>query len=174
MAAIVQLAEGTCLAVANTFSTYLPAELDAVAAAYASADVAEFGAALPLPHPAHVYPRNQAVIAETPAVVVSSLGWDESANGAPLWGEVTHRLDAAALCVADSIEVAEAQAMRYLQAMWTVIKQHQELDGSLSGLAGIDTPKAGKSAAYSADGRVIIGVWAGLELRVRVVESVSA
>lgn len=171
--AIVQLAEGVCLAVAATFAQYLPGELAAVNAAYAAADLAEFGAALPLPSPARVYPRNQAVIAETPAVVVSSLGWDEVTNGAPTWGEVAHRIDAAALCVADSIEVAEAQAMRYLQAMWTIIKQQQGLDGSLSGLAGIDTPRAGKSAAYAKDGQSIIGIWAGLELRVHVVESVA-
>lgn len=172
--ALVQLGEGACLAVANTLSTYLSATLDDVNAAYASADVAEFGAALPLPHPAHVYPRNQAVIAELPAVVVTWLGFGESANGAPLFGEVVHKLDASALCVSDSIEVAEAQALRYIQAMWTVLKLHQGLDGSLSGLSGVDTPRAGKSAAYAADGRTIIGVWAGLELAVSVVESVSA
>jgi hypothetical protein len=173
MAALVQLGEGTCLAVAATFTQYLPAVLAAVNAAYAASDIAEFGAALPLEPPARVYPRNQAVIAEYPAVVVSWLGLDESANGAPTFGEVTHRIDAAGLCVSDSIEVAEAQALRYLQAMWTVIKLHQGLDGSLSGLSGIDSPRAGKSAAYSRDGQSIIGIWAGLELRVRVVESVA-
>jgi hypothetical protein len=172
--AIVQLAEGVCLAVAATFASALPGELASVNAAYAASDLAEFGAALPLLPPARVYPRNQAMITEYPAVVVSSLGWDESANGAPTWGEVTHRIDAAALCVSDSIEVAEAQAMRYLQAMWTVIKQRQQLDGSLSGLAGIDSPRAGKSAAYAKDGQTIIGIWAGLELRVRVMESVAS
>jgi hypothetical protein len=174
MAALVQLGEGVCLAVAATLAQYLPAALVAVNAAYAAADIAEFGASLPLLPPARVYPRNQSVIAEYPAVVVSFLGWDESANGAPTFGEVTHRIDAAALCVSDSIEVAEAQALRYLQAMWTVIKQQQGLDGSLSGLSGIDSPHAGKSPAYAADGKSIIGVWAGLDLRVHVVESVSA
>jgi hypothetical protein len=174
MAALVQLGEGACLAVAATFEQYLAAELSAVSAAYAAVDIAEFGAALPLLPPRRVYPRNQSVIAETPAVVVSWLGLDESANGAPTFGEMTHRLDAAALCVSDRLDVAEAQALRYLQAMWTVIKLHQGLDGNLSGLSGIDTPHAGKSAAYSADGQTIIGAWAGLELRVRVTESVSA
>jgi len=175
MAAIIQMMEGAALAMAHTLATYLPAVLTDIAAAYAANDQSEFGFAVPLPAPVAIYTREVFSIPLAPAIIVTPVGGTEVADGAPDFGELQHHLDVAVFCMADQMEIAEAQANRYLQAIWTVIKLHQQLDGSLSGLAGVSTLKYGKSPVASpTNTKTIIGWMASWEVLVNIVESVAS
>jgi hypothetical protein len=87
--------------------------------------------------------------------VVQSLDGTQKTNMAadianPLagWGEFEHRLEVTILCQSDDLHTLDVQTKRYLVAIWEVLEKNQTLDGSLSGLAGIDPQKYGRSEVY--------------------------
>jgi hypothetical protein len=158
-------AEAIEVAVANTLSTYLPTQLTAISAVWNDG--------VPLPAPVAVFAGQRQLVREYPAVVVASLDGTEVADGAPLWGEQEHRLDVSVVCLSDDQHILDVQTKRYLVAIWEVLKQNQLLDGSISGLAGVQTRRYGRSEQWKANekGRLMLQA-AGWEIVVHVTESV--
>lgn len=163
-------AEAVEVALANTLVSYLPDMLSQVEAAWASYDTAA-GLSVPLLSPAQVYAGRRTLIREHPSVMVVSAFGQEVDDGAPLWGQQRHRVDIVTFCAADALEVVDRQSKRYLVAIWEVLKQHQDLDGSLAGLAGVMTTQYGRSDPYQ-NARKILEQQAAWEVLVTVMESV--
>ena len=151
-------------AVANTIRTYINAEVDDVKTAWNDS--------IPLPYPVQVYTGYRRIIPEYPAIVVSSVDGQETLDAASFWGQQEHRIDVSVICQSDDIHVLDQQTKRYLVAIWEVIKKHQDLDASLSGLAGVATRRYGRSEIYNIEKSHFLHQAAGWELAVHVDESV--
>jgi hypothetical protein len=120
----------------------------------------------------NIYALHRSLVPEYPALVVTPVAGHEIGNGAPSWGEVDHHLDVTVLCQSDDNLVLDRQIARYLWAIWRTIKVYQGLDGSLSGLAGIDTPAYGRSQVYkSSENSSLMMQDAGWEVIVHLIES---
>lgn len=164
-------AEAAERAVANTLRTNLPGMLSQISAAWANDDAAD-GLVVPLPNPAQVYSGMTNLVREHPSVVVTSTFGRETDDGAPLWGIQQHRLDVVVFCSSDAQAVLDRQLKRYLVAIWEVLKANQDLDGSLSGLAGVATTQYGRSHAYTGAHKPLLEQQAAWEVVVTVAESV--
>lgn len=154
--------EAVEVAVANTLATYLPAIVTAI-----YTDAAD---GVPNVLPVQYYAGSRDVIPEYPAIVVASVDGNEDADGSPVWGEVNHRLDVSALCQSDDHHTLDVQTQRLLWAIWDTLKQHQALDGSLNGLAGLTLARYGRSDIYRPTGKHLLQV-AAWEVIVRVEEN---
>jgi hypothetical protein len=131
------------------------------------------GVPLPTIAGTNIYDGFQEMLGEYPAIVVTPVEGQESANAAPAWGELGHHLDVTVLCQADSKDTLNRQTLRYLWAIWRTLKVYQALDGSLSGLAGVDSPRYGRSGVYKASEKSSLMMQdAGWEVVVNIVESV--
>lgn len=162
MASLYRGAEAVEESVAATLRTYLPAILASI---YTSANDG-----VPNAPVAQFYAGSRDVIPEYPAIVVTSIDGAESLDGSPVWGEVNHRLDISAICQSDDHRTLDRQTKRLLWAIWDTLKQHQSLDGALSGLAGVSLARYGRSDAFKPTGKHLIQV-AAWEAIVRMSES---
>jgi hypothetical protein len=156
-------------AIVNTITTYLNGYVTTVNGKYSDYQ-------LPAIPATAVYLFEQDVIPEYPAIVVSYLGTKEPDNGAPNWSEDDHRFDVTLILTSDTKDSITRASVRYLWCLWELFKQHQPLDGTLSGLRGIDTPDMGRSPVYSRkssggkpSGVLMIDV--GIEVVVHVIEN---
>lgn len=148
-------------AVAATLQTYLPAVVNAIYAAAADS--------VPNVLPVQYYAGSRDVIPEYPAIVVASIQGEEALDGSPVWGEVNHHLDVSALSQSDDHRILDVQNTRLLWAIWNTLKQHQALDGSLNGLAGLTLARYGRSTIYKSGKRLLqASAW---EVIVRVEEN---
>ena len=150
------------VAVANTLQTYLPAVVNAIYAAAADS--------VPNVLPVQYYAGARDVIPEYPAIVVASIQGDEVVDGSPVWGEVNHHFDVSVLCQSDDHRTLDIQNIRLLWAIWDTLKQHQGLDGSLNGLAGLTLARYGRSQVYRDNSKHFLQA-AAWEVIVRVEEN---
>lgn len=149
---------------AATLRTYLPAALDTI---YAAA-----GDTTPKVYPRQVYAGSRDVIPEYPAVVVASIDGQQALDASPSWGEVNHRMDVSGLIVSDDHRTLDRQTKRLLWAIWDVLKTHQGLDNKLSGLAGVQLTRYGRSDVFKPkQGATQLLQVAAWEVIVRVEES---
>lgn len=124
--------EATAEAVAATLATYLPAALTSIWADYGDA------ATVPQVAPRQVFAMRHPLLPEFPVVVCEPMAGRQVGNGATAWGELDHTIAVTAWLRGDSETVLQRQASRYLWGIWRVLMEQQGLDGSLSGLAGVD------------------------------------
>ena len=157
-------AEAVEESVAATLRTYMPAIINAIYTAAADAT--------PNVLPVQYYAGSRDIIPEYPSVVVTSVDGQEALDGSPVWGEVNHRLDVSVICQSDDHRTLDRQTKRLLWAVWDTLKQHQSLDGGLSGLAGLTLARYGRSDIYQPKGgaKLLLQV-AAWEVIVRVEES---
>lgn len=157
--------EAVCEAVAATLATSLPATLTSIWADWGD------GTTVPLANPKAVLAMRRPLLAEFPWLVCEPIGGQQVANGAQLWGEVDHRVAVTAWLRGDTETVLQKQATRYLWAIWRVLMEHQGLDGSLSGLAGVDPTQYvyGDVAKHGQGGMLLQPV--GWEVVVHVMET---
>lgn len=158
--------EATAQAIANTIGTKINALITQVNALYSDYQ-------LPTIPTTAIYVLEQDVIPEYPAIVVSYLATNETADAAPNWGEVEHHFDVTVILTSDTKDSIQRAAQRYLWILWDLFKKNQVLDNSLSGLNGIDTPRMGRSQVYTLKGKSsgVLMMDAGIELVVHVIES---
>lgn len=157
-------AEAVEAAVAATLDANIAGELAAVSAAWNDG--------VPLPAPKLVHAGELKLVREFPTILVVSVDGRETDDGAPVWGNQTHRLDVVTFLAGDNEETLDRQGKRYLVAIWEVIKKHQDLDGSLSGLAGVMTTQYGKSATYRAQSKPLMEKQVAWEVLVTTMEPV--
>lgn len=134
------------VSIANTLATNINAELDNVWSAWALQDGANVP---PKVYPVGCHGGTLAVIPEYPFIIVQSVDGIETADGAPLFGEQTHNLEVTALIASDDKATLDKVSKRYLVAIWEVLKKHQTLDSTVSGLAGVHTQSYGRSGIYT-------------------------
>ncbi len=151
-------------ALANTLNTNINTQIDAVAAAWNDG--------IPLPHITNIYAGYRTVIGEYPAIVVNAQKGKQTANGASLWAEIDHIVEITVIVQADDAPTLDAQIQRYLVAIWQVLMQNQQLDGSLSGLAGVDPMEYGRSGMYPLEKSTLLMEAAAWSVTVHVIESV--
>lgn len=163
---VVKGPEAAVAAVVATLSAHAQAALDAIWTAWGD------GATIPEVAPRSVYKFRRDLVPEYPAWVVTWLGSQQVNNGATVWGEVDHRLDVSALVRSDALSVLETQATRHGWAIWEILMANQQLDGSLSGVSGVDPLRAGRSEVYSDKSRTTLIQAVGWEIVVHVMESV--
>lgn len=127
-------AEAVALALANTFTLHLNAEIDIVKAAW--------GDSIPLPYPKKIFSEDRYEIPDLPALIINMRGGHQVANGAYStatgWGQMQHEFFATLLIQGDTLHILERQARRYSVAMWEVLMKYQGLDDSLAGQTGVD------------------------------------
>ncbi len=161
---IKKLSPAVQVAVANTLTTYVNAQIDAISAVWNDG--------VPLPHVAQVYNGYREMVPEYPVILVSSRGGKQRTNGATVWAEIDHRLDVSILVQCDDEPTLDQQMQRYLVAIWEVLMVNQGLDGSLSGLAGVDPVEYGRSGMYKLEKSTLLMEAGGWSIVVHVVESV--
>lgn len=149
--------------VAATLRSYLNAALDTL---YTAA-----GDTTPKVYPKSIFAGSRDVIPEYPAVVVASLDGQQTLDASPNWGEVNHRLDVSGIIISDDHRVLDRQTKRLLWAIWNVLKEHQGLDNSLQGLAGVTLVRYGRSDIYKPKGSTQLLQVAAWEVVVRLEES---
>lgn len=158
-------------AVANTLSTNLSGFLDAIWAQWASIDPTEGDGVVPEVYPKLVIAGRRQLINDYPAVIVTSLDGELLESGAPVWGEMAHRVDVTALLRGDRQDVLDKQSKRYLWAIWKCLMTYQMLDNSLVGNSGV-TPKQYGRSLYGKPKATQMIMAAGWEVLVHLVESV--
>lgn len=131
------------VSIAATLASNINAEIDNVWTAWG--DVAT----VPKVYPVGCHGGTLSVIPEYPYIIVQSVDGVETADGAPLFGEQTHNLEVTALIASDDKATLDKISKRYLVAIWEVLKKHQTLDSTVSGLAGVTTRSYGRSGIYT-------------------------
>src|SRR5579884_1857235 len=129
-------------ALAATIAAHLPAFLDAEWAEWGD------GATVPEVYPRAVLPGHRTLVREHPTVMVDVPEGQMTENGAPYWGAFAHQAEVTALLRGDDEVVLEHQADRYLWALWKLLMQYQQLDGTLVGSCSVTPTRYGKSPAY--------------------------
>lgn len=157
--------EAVVQSVVATLQAHINEAVDIIAAQWADS--------VPLPHikSGNIYAFDQPLVPEYPAVVVNSLDGTETMDGAPIWAMLDHRLDITILVEGDDRGI-DRQALRYLWAIWRTIHVYQALDGTLSGLAGVDVRKYGRSQTYTQKGKPLLLQMGGVEAVVHIAETV--
>lgn len=127
-------AEAIALALANTATLHLNAEIDAVKSAWNDT--------IPLPYPKKIFSEDRMEIPDYPAFIISMRGGHQTANGAYSaaagWAQQQHEFFATLLIKGDKLEVLERQARRYSVAIWELYMKYQGLDDSVPGQTGVD------------------------------------
>lgn len=158
-------------AVANTFSTYLNGFLDEIWAQWATIDAAS-GIAVPQVYPKHVLSGRRQLINDYPTVIVTSLDGEMLSSGAPVWGEVQHRVDVSALLRGDRQDILDIQSKRYAWALWKCLMTYQTLDNSLVGNSGVTPRQYGRDLWDPKRKSVQMIMAVGWEVLVHLVETV--
>jgi hypothetical protein len=158
--------EAAIAAVVATLTANIHAALDTIWTAWGDS------ATIPKVYPLSIYKFRPPPPPEYPCIIVSSLSGRQITNDMTQWGEVDHILDVTAICESDTVSVVETQATRYLWAIWEVLMNAPNLDSSMSGLAGVDLGKYGRSGAYPKAGSGMLDEAVGWEVIVHVMESV--
>lgn len=158
-------------AVANTLSTNLNGFLDAIWTQWATID-----AAYPVPIP-KVYPKlvlagRRQLISDYPAILVTSLDGELLGSGAPVWGEMQHRVDVTAFLRSDRQDVLDIQSKRYVWAIWKCLMTYQMLDNSLVGNSGVTPRSYGRDLWDPKKKSVQMIMAVGWEVLVHLVETV--
>lgn len=137
MADVKKGADLVAVALANTFQTYLPGEIDTVNAAWNDAPSVPA-----LTHPKKYFSERRMVMPDAPTLMIGMLGARQTGNGAYSaqtgWGSLTYEFEAVLWIRGDKLEILERMARRYSQAMWEVIMKYQNLDGTAPGQTGVD------------------------------------
>jgi len=156
-----------------TIKNNINAELDTVWTANASDDTT-YGT-VPKAYPqAYVWrSQHRRLIAEYPAIVISSQSGHIVNNGATNWAEVDHHLDIAVVLMADDADIMGEQLERYLVAIWEVLMKNQFLDNSITGLAGIDPREYSVDPIYKLEKSTQAMQSAGWQIIAHVVEAVN-
>lgn len=157
--------EAVVQSVVATLAAHVNEAVDIIAAQWADAT--------PLPHikSGNCYAFMQPIVPEYPAIIVNSLEGREVTDAAPVWAEVDHRLDVTVIVQGDDRSI-DRQTLRYLWAIWRTIHVYQALDGTLSGLAGVDVVRYGRSATYREGKNPLMLQMGGVEIAVHVEETV--
>ena len=125
------------VALANTMSLYLPAEIDAVNAAWNDPNTVPA-----LPYPKKIFSERRLEVPESPTLMIAVAKAKQTANGAYSsqtgWASMTYPFDVMLIFRGDKLHILERMGRRYAQAIWEVLMKHQELDGSLPGPQGLD------------------------------------
>lgn len=151
-------------AVVNTLSTYINTQVDAVAAAWADT--------VPLPHIVSIYNGYREIIPEYPAITVKCVSGIQKMNAATSWADIDHVIDITIIVQSDDETILEQQIQRYMVAIWEVLMQQQNLDGSLSGLSGVSPISYGVTKTYSLDKSRLLMETATWSAIVQMIESV--
>lgn len=146
MADVKKGADLVAVAIANTFQSYLPGEIDNVNGAWNDA------ATVPaLPYPKKYFSERRLEVPESVCLMVGMLGARQTANGAYSsqvgWGSMAYEFEVTLWLKGDKLHILERMARRYGQAMWETLMKHQELDGSLPGPQGLDLLEMGMNPA---------------------------
>ncbi len=126
---------------AATLQQYLPAELAAVYSAWAPYDAAD-GISVPQAPPLHYLAGLRDVVSEYPSLVVVSETWNQTANGAQLWGSHDHHLLVVEYLSSDDQHILDIMTKRAAVAIWEVLMKHQQLDGTCA-VTGVDPMDCG-------------------------------
>lgn len=146
MADVQKGADLVAVAIANTFQSYLPGEIDNVNGAWNDPTTVPA-----LAHPKAYFSERRLEIPESPSLMVGMLGGKQTANGAYSpqtgWGQMTYEFEVTLWIRGDKLHLLERMARRYGQAMWEVLMKYQNLDGSVPGQTGVDLLEMGMNPA---------------------------
>ena len=147
------------VALANTYSLYLPGEIDAINSAWNDA------ATVPaLSHPKVYLSERRLEVPESPSLMVGMLGARQTSNGAYStatgWANITYEFEATLWLRGDRLHILERMARRYGQAMWEVIMKYQSLDDSIPGQTGVDLVELAMNPAPFGDAAVMTLMYA--------------
>lgn len=148
------------VALANTMSTYLPGEIDAVNTAWNDA------ATVPaLPHPKKYFSERRMEIPESPSLMIGMLPGQQLDNGAysPAvgWATMVYGFEAILYFRGDKLHILERMARRYATAMWEVLMKYQALDDSIPGETGVMPKEWSPAAAQAEMGLEYTVTWSG-------------
>lgn len=147
------------VAIANTFSAHLPAEIDAVNAAWN--DPATVPA---LTYPKKYFSERRLEVPESPTLMVGMLGAHQSANGAYSpqtgWAMLAYEFEVTLWLRGDKLHILERMARRYGLAMWEVIMKYQGLDDSIPGQTGVDLVEMAMNPAPFGDAAPLTLIYA--------------
>lgn len=150
MADVKKGADLVAVAIANTFQSYLPGEIDNVNGAWN--DVATVPA---LVYPKRYFSERRLEMPESPSLMVGMLGAKQSGNGAYSpqagWGSLVYEFEVTLWIKGDKLHILERLARRYAQAMWEVVMKYQNLDGTVPGQTGVDLVEMGMNPAPFGD-----------------------
>lgn len=149
MTAIPQGQDAIMVALANTATLYLSAEIDQVNSAWHDPSTVPA-----LAHVRKVFSERREQVPDLPALVFGSLGQTQIANAAygpgVGWGAMDYEFEAVLWFRSDKLHIGERTARRYAEAIWSLFMKHQDLDGSLYGPCGVDLKES--RTRYGSDG----------------------
>lgn len=155
------------VALANTFASYLPAEIAVVNAAWNDANTVP-----PLVNPKVYFSERRILEPESPTLMIGMNPAQQTANGANNanagWAPISYHFDAMLFFRGDALHILERWGRRYAQAMWEVVMKHQHLDeggaGEIPGQVGVDLMNWTPEAFNSPNTRLLsyVVTWSGV------------
>lgn len=124
------------VSLANTFSLYLPGEIDLVNGAWNDAPSVPA-----LTYPKKYFSERRLEVPESPSLMIYMNTAQQSANGAYSgtgWGNLTYGFEAILVFHGDKLDILERLGRRYAHALWETLMKHQSLDNTIPGQAGVD------------------------------------
>lgn len=160
-------ADLVAVALANTFSRFLPGEIAVVNAAWNDAATVP-----PLVNPKVYFSERRLQVPESPSLMIGLNPATQTANGANNanagWAPISYSFDAMLFFKGDKLHILERWGRRYAQAMWEVLMKHQHLDeggtAEVPGQVGVDPQRWTPEAFASKDTPLLTYAvtWSGL------------